>query len=135
MSFFVFVIFVVLILCAAWFYQWLKRVEGEIRAELAEEAETSESASEMPAASVGAGEEPVTEAVVATETEGTEAVLSAEDLVLDVIRAHSRIRQTEIYDHVPGMNKRKIQEVIRALEKEGRIRRTRDRGSYILETA
>ncbi|RMF42867.1 MAG: hypothetical protein D6751_11450 [Deltaproteobacteria bacterium] len=134
MSFFAFVIFVVLILCVAWFYQWLKKVEGEIRAELAEEAETSEGTAQVTASATGPKEEPAAQPAAADEAEDTAAKPSAEDIVLDAIRAHPGIRQAEIYAHVQNLGKRRVQEIIRTLEKEGRIRRTRDRGSYMLET-
>lgn len=129
MSFFAFLVFVVLILAAAWFYQWLKRVEAEIRAELGEKGE---------AATVVAGRDPApsgnTESSSPSGKQENPDGLSAEDRILEVVRSRPGIRQAEVYGLVADISKRRVQDILRRLEQEGRLRRIPDRGSYRLET-
>ncbi|RME40679.1 MAG: hypothetical protein D6794_01815 [Deltaproteobacteria bacterium] len=133
MSFVGFAIFVVLILCAAWCYQWLKRVEIEIRAELESAAQAAQAAAateqkEPRPAENGSGEKEGSPGGAPGPGDSTPA-----DIILEVIRQHPGIRQADIYGLVPDMSKRRIQALVRSLEEEGRLRRVRDRGSYRLE--
>lgn len=130
MGFFLFIILLLVIGGAIYFYNRLQIIEEEIRREIAAAESrakaaksTDEKVSAAPAADVKATAEPL--AVVATAVQDDNQVVQA-------IGAQPGLRQTELYERCPGLPKRQIQAEVRNLVEQGQVRREREGSTYRL---
>ncbi|TYP00025.1 hypothetical protein EDC39_101185 [Geothermobacter ehrlichii] len=129
MSFFGFLLLAVLILAGAWFYQWLRRVEEEIRAELGTGDEPAEGSTTDAEDSATDGEEIGTaRSANASGVDGDELVRA----VLAAVAAEPGVKQTALYDRFSELPKKRLQELFRRLEKDGLLTREKERGTYRL---
>ncbi len=134
MSFFGFLLLVVLILAGAWCYQWLRRVEEEIRSELG----TGEASSDEDVTGNGSPEKNGTTVGKKVEEGAAGAGDVAGDgnglagAVLAAVAAEPGVKQTALYGRFPGSSKKRLQDLLRRLEKEGRLTRERAGGTYRL---
>jgi len=70
--------------------------------------------------------EPVKEAVVESDLEGR---------LLQQIAAQPGLKQTELYSLFPGEDRRGLQAILLQLDKAGKLRREKDKGSYLVYPA
>ena len=131
--------FIVLLLVAGagfYFYQKLTTIEREIRAEqIAEKSRAVASSPEVV-------EQEKTEAVpelVAVDREPTIAETpvpdgpsTTDDEILAAVKNLPGIKQTELYESFPDVEKKKFQQMVKKLSDNGSIRREKQGVSYIL---
>ena len=98
-------IFLLLIAGGVVVYRYLVNVEAEIRAEIA----APESAGDTP--STGSGPEPT---------------------IIDIVKNHPGILQTDIYKEFPGVDRKLIQKELLELDQSGRISRKKHGSTYQL---
>ena len=101
-------------------YRKLHAMEQELRREVAEEKWESE---EEEGESTGP---PLTPQ---PETAGANAL---KERLLERVREQPGILQTDLYGLYPEENRRTLQELLRKLDREGRVARTKEKGSYRL---
>lgn len=105
-----------------WFaYRELKAMEAEILQDI-QDRDTTETgpATEIPTASGG----PVSAA--------PEPVEELEQLLLRLIADRPGILQSTVYAEVKGFGRKQVQQALLELARNGRIRRERAKGSYLL---
>ena len=137
--------FIVLLAIAGagfYFYQKLTTIEREIRAEQA--AEKARAAASGPKAVEKAKVEPEPEpepepVLVAVEREPTIAETpvpdefsSTEDEILAAVNNLPGIRQTELSESFPDIEKKKFQQSVKKLADNGSVRREKDCSSYLI---
>ena len=118
-----------------WGYRRLNGLEEEIRREIeAENApppEAPPAKAPPPAGEAGGRSEPGAEVSrQAPEGEGTAPLNLAEERLLRLIREQPGVLQTELYQRLPEIGRRLLQEQLLAMDKAGRVRRERERGTY-----
>ncbi|WP_029917624.1 hypothetical protein [Pelobacter seleniigenes] len=113
-----------------YFYQRLKALEAEIRAE---QATATPSPSHSDDASPKA--EPARPAgqvhpLVVERAEQTPA--SAEEIVLAAVRKNPGLRQTDLYGQVATLGNRQLQVLLKEMAEQGRLQRKKQGSSYLL---
>lgn len=129
-----FLLLLVLLGGGFYFYQRMRAIEQEIRAEQVQEKERQQSKQEtdshrLPTASEEnelSPFEPLTVAAVGAEG------LGADNPVLVVIQGEPGIVQSELYSRFPEVNKKQLQQMIKRLADDGQIRRQPFKSSYQL---
>ncbi|ORJ59065.1 hypothetical protein [Geothermobacter hydrogeniphilus] len=122
MGFWLFLILVILILAGGWFYRRLLDIEQDIRREMAEEQVAAAERGEVAAAEEASeirSQEPPEEADV-------------EQRIQDIVSAEPGLLQTDLYDRFAELPRRKLQQLLRSMEGDGRLRREKEKGSYRL---
>jgi len=122
MGFWLFLILVILILAGGWFYRRLLDIEQDIRREMAEEQVANADRDEVPAA----------EETPENRSQEPPEVSDVEQRILDIVSAESGLLQTDLYDRFAGLPHRKLQQLLRSMEGDGRLRREKEKGSYRL---
>ncbi len=121
-----FILLLLVIGAGFYFYSSMKEVDDEIK----------ESRILFPPGKVEPGPSVVSEAVVAAEpaavvNDGPPAG-SLEAEVLRLVAATPGMKQTDLYPHLADVNKKSIQQMVRVLADDGRIRREKSGSSYLL---
>jgi len=132
MGFWSFLILVILILAGAWFYRRLQEIEKDLRHEMEADA-VATPANQGQQAVVEEDEGPPKGAAADSEDDAGE--INPSDLtgrVSALVAAGPGIRQTEFYDHMPDISRKALQDLLRNMERDGLLRREKDRGSYKL---
>lgn len=112
-----------------YFYQRLKALEAEIRAEQAAAAQSpSRSADAPPKAEPARPAGQVHPLVV----ERAEAPASAEEIVLAAVRKNPGLRQTDLYGQVAALGNRQLQALLKEMAEQGRLQRKKQGSSYLL---
>jgi len=122
MGFWLFLILVILILAGGWFYRRLLDIEQDIRREMAEEQVATADRDDVPA------EEETPE----NRSQEPAEAPDVEQRILDIVSAESGLLQTDLYDRFAGLPRRKLQQLLRSMEGDGRLRREKEKGSYRL---
>ncbi|PNU20904.1 hypothetical protein C2E25_04760 [Geothermobacter hydrogeniphilus] len=122
MGFWLFLILVILILAGGWFYRRLLDIERDIRREMAEEQ----------GAVANRGEVPTLEEAPEIRSQEPPEMADVERRIQDIVSAESGLLQTELYDRIADLPRRKLQQLLRSMEGEGRLRREKEKGRYRL---
>lgn len=126
-----FILLLILMGGTFYFYQRMRALEREIQAAQALE-KTRQQYTPKEAA---AGSEPLSPPASGLQTASFSAkqpLNSAQDPLVTAIQSQPGVRQADIYAILPELGKRQIQQTIRQLEGEGKIRRERSGSSYQL---
>ena len=109
-------------------YRQLLGLEREIRREI--EEETAPSLPPAPSAPSSSAPE-VPEVDQASEEKGDKGPLNlAEERLLRLVREQPGVLQTELYARLPEIGRRFLQEQLRSMAHDGRVRRVREGGTY-----
>lgn len=115
---------------ACWGYRQLRALEVQIRREIEEENAPSPpppSPSPPPPSSTLQ----VREAPEAREEKDERSPLNlAAERLLRLVRERPGMLQTEVYAQLPEIDRRFLQEQLRSLAQDGRVRREKERGTY-----
>jgi len=115
-------------------YRKLQRVEMEIRDELRAKGLAADQDDAPPAAK----EKPVTSKPVTPiqETSQKSAVEgSLEERILAKVKENPGVFQTELYKQFPDGERKAVQAELLKMDKAGTLRRTKEKGTYRLESA
>ena len=131
-----FVLLLILMGGAFYFYQRMRALEQQIRADQALEKERQQSQQQkanVPGSSAVSEASEKSAPVVEPEstTSGGQSVDSRQP-VISAIQSQPGVLQTDIYGQLPQLSKRQVQQLIRQLTDEGKIRRERSGSSYQL---
>ncbi len=129
-----FVLFLILLGGGFYFYQRMITLERQIRAEqaLEKERQHSERQVTVPAPESAPTPETTSPSVTASTAPGDHPVEGEQDPVLGAIHLQPGVLQADIYEQLPELNKKQVQQMIRQLVEEGKVRRERAGSSYQL---
>ena len=125
-----FVLLLIIMGGAFYFYQRMRALEQQIRAEQAREKEQQQ-AQQQSAAVVNDAPAPSASPVNTEPVSSSADDLSVEPVV-NAIQSQPGMLQADIYAKLPQLGKRQIQQLIRQLEEEGKVRRERSGSTYQL---
>lgn len=128
------VVFLLLLGGTFYFYQKMKALEQQIRAEQALEKASyqSESAAADSATELTSAAPTPARTVPAAPASGEPSVETVSDPVLHAIESQPGVLQADIYAQLHEFNKRQVQQMIRQLVEDGKVRRERAGSSYQL---
>jgi len=109
-----------------WGYRRLLKIEDEIRVELEEKGLTAE---EGPSEAKGTPPEKLQP----TTPPATPAETSLEERILEKVRAHAGLLQTELYPHFPDGERKALQSALLKMDRAGVLKRTKEKGTYRLD--
>ncbi|PLX80948.1 MAG: hypothetical protein C0616_06990 [Desulfuromonas sp.] len=125
MGFWLFLLLLVVIGCGVYFCHRLKLIEEDIRRDLAAD-ENNEEAPPQEETPVDSGPaEPV-------EMEHREEASGPAEQILTLVQREPGIKQTELYGRIPDQPRKSLQEQLRKLADDGRLRRVKKGSSYQL---
>ncbi len=109
-----------------YFYQRLKALEAEIRAE---QASPSPSDDRPPKTEP---DRPAGQAPSLVVARAEQAPASAEEIVLAAVRKNPGLRQTDLYGQVAALGNRQLQVLLKEMAEQGRLQRKKQGSSYLL---
>ena len=129
-----FILFLVVLGAGFYFYQRMTTLERQIRVEqaLEKERQDSELSTTTPATEVASAPVTTSKTASASIPPGDQSVDKGQDPVLMAIHSQPGVLQADIYDQLPQFNRRQIQQMIRQLVEDGKVRREREGSSYQL---
>ena len=143
-------IIVLLLLAGAgfYFYQKMMEIEKEIRAEQDPDSGSAETVTETKPEKVAVEQEAPEEAVVDSPivtpevekmTSKAEPVaddsLSLEGEILAAVKNLPGVKQTEIYTSFADVNKKQLQQMLKEMDDDGKLKREKKGSSYLLYPA
>ena len=128
MNLFFILLLLALIASGYYVYQYLLRLEREIRAEQQIAANAEESSDIKPVASSSVSEPPLE--VIAEHPVSEE--LEVRDRIMFYVEGSPGLAQTELYTKISDVDRRELQKVLRELDQAGRLRREKQGSSYQL---
>ena len=139
---FCFIVFLLLVGAGFYFYQKLKAIEAEIRAERKDESvhcpASQDSVASDPEKNVFEEEAVVVEPVaksnvdpkpIKAEMTGNEAAIIA------VVKKQAGMKQTDLYVQLADINKKQLQQTVKDMTDNGVLRREKKGSSYLLYIA
>lgn len=122
MGFWSFLLLVILILAGVMLYHRLQDMEREIRAELEKALENQQVKAQAPQPSLP--ESMQRAGMVGSESTGIESQL------LEAVDVDPGILQTALYKKIPGQSAKTLQDMLRKMDQDGKVRRVKAKGSY-----
>ncbi len=113
-----------------YFYQRLKALEAEIRAEQATVAPSASRSDDTPPKAEP--DRPAGQAPSLVVARAEQAPASAEEIVLAAVRKNPGLRQTDLYDQVAALGNRQLQVLLKEMAEQGRLQRKKQGSSYLL---
>ncbi len=113
-----------------YFFQRLKALEAEIRAEQAAAAPSPSRSDDT--ASKAELDRPARQVPPLVVARAEQAPTSAEEIVLAAVRKKPGLRQTELYGQVAALGNRQLQVLLKEMAEQGRLKRKKQGSSYLL---